>query len=254
MSSINSRNVRKPNKRKPVFGPAKQKSNTKSIISPMYTQPRVGFEVYHSKGVSIVPDVYVTKIAYKGRFAINPTSGALAYHQFSANSIYDPDVSATGTFPEGYAILSSMYNNYRVISVNVEFQIGCTGTTSATTMFEAAIALATTATPYNTMEAASASPFSRWRICSGTSNPIQRLSYTMPIYKLFGVEPSAILDDQRYSGTLGSVGTGGNPGYNGIINILTKPVDGSTTLSLFAYVKITYMVECYGRQTIATMG
>jgi len=51
---------------------------------------------------------------YYSDFSITPGTGTAGNHLFSANGIYDPDITGTGHQPYGFDTYASIYNHYRV--------------------------------------------------------------------------------------------------------------------------------------------
>lgn len=62
------------------------------------------------------PTKKLVRMTYSGVVALAPTAGAVATHVFSANGIFDPDITGTGTQPLGHDQWSGFYNHYCVIA------------------------------------------------------------------------------------------------------------------------------------------
>lgn len=68
------------------------------------------------------PAVYITKMRYVDTITMDPTSaesGGYVYHQFRANSIYDPDLTGVGHQPRGRDEMSALYLKYCVIGSKI---------------------------------------------------------------------------------------------------------------------------------------
>jgi len=233
----------------------KQKSKKKGKKTQSLHTPGGGaLIVYVNPGNRIVPDVYATKLTYAQRVILTSTAGAFTTTQFSGNSVYDPYIPTGGSVPEGYTIMSSLYVNFRVVKFWLEAVYATVGTTASTQMMEICVSLEPTATSPSTMEAMKGSPYHSWKIVSGTTNPLNKIKMSMSVAKIFGIEPTGILTDSRYSGTTGSFGSGANPSNNCVINIGLQGVDRSSSVTSQVYVTIVYDVEFYNRQTFTTMG
>lgn len=63
---------------------------------------------------SLMPDQFVTKLRYFTNFTLTPTGGTVASRAFSANGLWDPDVSGIGHQPRGFDQLMSIYRHYNV--------------------------------------------------------------------------------------------------------------------------------------------
>lgn len=70
-------------------------------------------------------DRKTVKIRYADTFQLNTSTvaGAISAHYFSANSIYDPDVTGTGHQPYGFDSYKLFHNHYTVTNakINVKF-------------------------------------------------------------------------------------------------------------------------------------
>lgn len=58
-----------------------------------------------------VPRKLITKLRYYDSFSINAGLGAAASHVFSANGLYDPNITGTGHQPRGLDQLFAMYDH-----------------------------------------------------------------------------------------------------------------------------------------------
>jgi hypothetical protein len=61
-----------------------------------------------------MPVHFRTTLSYAEKISINATSGVAATQVFSANGLYDPDVTGTGHQPRGFDQLMAMYDHYVV--------------------------------------------------------------------------------------------------------------------------------------------
>lgn len=60
------------------------------------------------------------KFRYSDSISINPgAAGAAGVHVFSANGLYDPDVTSTGHQPTGFDEVSALYDHYTVTWVKI---------------------------------------------------------------------------------------------------------------------------------------
>jgi len=62
-----------------------------------------------------LPDSTIRTLKYCGQFSINAGIGSAGGYTFSANGIWDPDISGTGHQPYGFDQLMAMYNHYEVL-------------------------------------------------------------------------------------------------------------------------------------------
>lgn len=68
-----------------------------------------------------------SNLMYATTLDLNPAAGGLAaVHVFSANGLYDPDVSGTGHQPRGFDQLIALYDHYVVIAAKITWKFGTT--------------------------------------------------------------------------------------------------------------------------------
>lgn len=67
-----------------------------------------------------VPLRMATKFKYVSEFTLNPgAAGTAGVHVFSANGLYDPDLTGIGHQPRGFDQLMSMYDHYTVLGSKI---------------------------------------------------------------------------------------------------------------------------------------
>lgn len=79
-----------------------------------------------------VPTQKVVNMRYCATQAITGTLGALGTYVFSANSIYDPDVTGIGHQPMGHDTMATLYNHYVVLGSRVRVDWGQNSANSGT--------------------------------------------------------------------------------------------------------------------------
>jgi len=60
------------------------------------------------------------KFKYFAEVGLNAAAGALVDYVFSANGMYDPDITSTGHQPYAFDTMMSMYNHYTVIGSKIK--------------------------------------------------------------------------------------------------------------------------------------
>lgn len=70
-----------------------------------------------------IPTRRRVSMRYCEAFALTCTSGVLTSHLWSANSVYDPNVTGTGHQPISYDSMSALYNHYTVVGAKIRFTI-----------------------------------------------------------------------------------------------------------------------------------
>lgn len=60
------------------------------------------------------------KLRYCETISFNPASGVAGTYTFSANGLYDPNISGTGHQPYGFDQLMALYNHYTVLGARIK--------------------------------------------------------------------------------------------------------------------------------------
>lgn len=69
------------------------------------------------------PKTTMVKLRYVAGITINPAAGVLGYHDFRANSCYDPDATGVGHQPMNYDMWTGLYNHYVVVGSKITARI-----------------------------------------------------------------------------------------------------------------------------------
>lgn len=69
--------------------------------------------------VSGMPKIRRAHLRYAEDFNLNSSVGSMAVYRFRANSLYDPNQSATGHQPLGYDQWAALYNHYVVVGAKI---------------------------------------------------------------------------------------------------------------------------------------
>lgn len=107
--------------------PKYQRRNRKRIFKRKRRNYRV------ARMPSLLGNKKLVKLKYNETLQLNPgAAGAIATYVFSANGMYDPNVTSTGHQPRGFDQLMALYNQYTVIGskINVTFIKGGSQATS----------------------------------------------------------------------------------------------------------------------------
>ena len=102
--------------------PRKYKNKKRSTRKSNYRR-----RSYNPVSRQLLPKRRVVNMRYAANFTLDPASGAVANHVFSANGMYDPDITnvVTGHQPLGFdQFVPTLYDHYTVIGskVTVSFQ------------------------------------------------------------------------------------------------------------------------------------
>lgn len=178
----------------------------------------------------VIPQLLIP-LRYSQTITLSCTSGAVAYHQFRCNSLYDPDYTTTGTQPMLYDQLSAIWTKYCVYGckVNAEF---ITPTASSPTQVTLRPSVTSSAPSDNDAEAER-----RWGrtavIMKETNKAI--LSEYIDIGQVYGYNKSQIITDDTFT----SLNTG-NPLNIVYLNVVAKPLDNSTTTTVYVHLTMTF--------------
>lgn len=82
-----------------------------------------------------IPPKVTTTLKYVERVGMTSTTGAMSLHAFSANGLFDPNITGTGHQPMYFDQLAALYNHYMVEASRIKVEImpfNTTGSSSAT--------------------------------------------------------------------------------------------------------------------------
>lgn len=71
---------------------------------------------------SPLPPKFKTTLRYQTTQSIDPALASIGYKIFSANGMYDPDISGAGHQPRGFDQLMAMYDHYTVVGSRIVIQ------------------------------------------------------------------------------------------------------------------------------------
>lgn len=204
----------------------------------MPTKPRTKVRTYKKKrgrkqgplapiGQSIgFPREQTVRLRYCQTVTLASTVGALGYHQFRANSLFDPDYTSTGHQPLIYDVYSSLYNHYQVLGSKISAVL--LPNSDLTTPHVCGIYLSDDITTYTTWDA-----FQE----SGRSMPksIQSIEKPARLVAKFGLKKffTKSVDNGATSALVST-----NPAEEAFYTIWLQPVDTSTSSSSSVLVRV----------------
>lgn len=144
----------------------------------------------------------VKRLKYVERIGINPAlTGALSSYTFSANAMFDPNVSGTGHQPYGFDQLMALYNHYQVIGSKIRITV--TGQPNESFIYGLQLNDATIMSSTN-VEAICEQPFAKRKIVSpGTSDTKDlTMSQGFSLRKFFGSKSNVntLIGNRSYMG------------------------------------------------------
>lgn len=81
--------------------------------------PRYHNKLSNNMSTSPVPSEMNVKLKYVDTIALQPGAGTIAYHLFSTNGLYDPDITAAGHQPMGFDQWMTFYEHYTVTGCKI---------------------------------------------------------------------------------------------------------------------------------------
>lgn len=191
-------------------------------------------------GKVLTPMTLTRTLRYTDLISINPqASGAAGAWKFSANGVYDPDLTSTGHQPLGFDQYMLMYEHYRVKASKITVTIvGSQG--AATDQLIAAVYLDDDTTSITDATVAIEQGLTSYAVLNsgaGANSKVLTKSYERTRY--------GVKDDNW--GT-----DGGNPSDTVVYHILVAALDGSSDPgAVNMLVNIDYVVEFQERKTLA---
>lgn len=157
------------------------------------------------------------KLKYVEAFSLNPgASGVPATHVWSANGMYDPNISGVGHQPRGFDQLMALYDHYYVTSSTVTVDFGSVSN-DAIAPFVCGITLQDDASPAGDMVQAMENRSAVYRLTTDAVTP--RLS--------LGFESKAFFSRFKNE-LLGS--SGGNPTDQAYFIVFAQPANSASDL------------------------
>lgn len=197
-----------------------------------YKQPSYVF-------ASGMPTTRLAKLRYVGQPVFNSSVGLIQTWKFSANGIFDPDITGTGHQPMGFDQWSAYYNHYTVVGARCT--IRCMTTPSAGSYAPTLLALYLSDDTSQPFTGASGyleskkGPF----VAFGIEDTKQKfLSHNFSAKKFFNV--SDMKDNFDRLGAL----AGANPTEQAYFTLVHAPVyPGQTTQPMNLIVTLDYVVQ-----------
>lgn len=146
----------------------------------------------------------ITRMKYNDAISINPATNQCATHVFSANGLYDPDVSGVGGQPRGFDQLMALYDHFVAIGAKLDLYIGNSDNTSSMVV---GIAVLDTSTASTSARYYMESAYVKSIIVQGGNQGARKLSLSVNPNKFLG--RSHPLSDSQLKGSTSSNPTEG---------------------------------------------
>lgn len=175
------------------------------------------------------------------------TAGAGTYFLMSGNSAYDPDWTAVGQQPEGFDEWMAFYEEYTVLKSTMSVKFLTASDQPSANVFEIAIApRAGTASVLvaTGLDNLRSTPYSVHDEIAGPFYPKTYFA-SMSTAKIYGKPESAITAEDTYSGT-----NAADPAQEWTWQVAAKPVDGATSITVYAYVTMKFSCLFHSRRRV----
>lgn len=187
-----------------------------------------------------LPNKLFSKLKYADRtVTVNPTSTIMDVHVFSANGLYDPDITGVGHQPRGFDQLMTMYDHYTVVGAKITVSFLPTLASSVNQNAVVGIALKDSPSfPTDANEYLEGRNVA-FRYISNTSGSVSapvRVTKNCSVSKFLGIK--GLMSSSIARGTVST-----NPTEQVYFHIFCDNVDNSSELNVMnASVYIEYMV------------
>lgn len=191
-------------------------------------------------GRSFLPMKYMCKMIATNQVTPVPTS---PQHTFQTRILNIAGVFNDSANVNGFDIMNSLYERWRVNYASISLQVINLGVVSVSF---AMLAEPTLATFTNTLEMME-QPFSKRRVINSGigGNAFQTIKYPIAPKKLFG--RNLKYDDD---GVSNGVNNTGPTGTNAMWNVILETLDGTDSVEVTYYTKVTYWVTWYDRKIV----
>lgn len=200
-----------------------------------------------AKLVGQIPDKMLVTLKYNDRFTLSGTTGTPAIQRISCNSLHDPDLTGAGHQPLYYDQLvntlqgNGLYHKYLVHSMSYNIKAVNTDTSVEQTIVVLPTTHGNTVTTGDNIDALCEAPYAKRRIMSTAGGGQNQATFkgTINIRKLEGVKQ---LDRSGYQATYGAA-----PSYQPVLNIVSMPMNESSSHNTLLDVTVYYKCEIYDR-------
>ncbi len=187
----------------------------------------------------------IIKLNYMEEFALDPGSGLADTHVFSANGIFDPNITGVGHQPMGFDEWIVMYDHITVIASKIEFTLWShvTGSLGQGVMGVALTDSATVAATKEILVERGDSTYRAYGSVTSGASPLKITKY-FGTKKFFGVKD--LLDATIYRNTVSS-----NPSEQAFYHCWQGAANGQDGAGLSCMAKITYLCVCNEPRALA---
>lgn len=194
------------------------------------------------------------KLRYCDSTSINPLgSGALGYHTFHCNSLYDPDVTGTGHQPKGYDEWTYFYDHYTVLGSKIKVTFTSMDDTPATGSYACGIFVDDNNTPPSNIISMMEEAKNKYKVITTahSGKVSQIISQNFSAKKFFGKKD--LIGSSLYRGSMGGVGVGSNPDEGAYFQVWCTALDALTDpATIRILIEIEYIACLTERKELTT--
>lgn len=185
---------------------------------------------------SPVPTKFATKVIYASQFQLDAgVAGVPGVYVFSANGLFDPDITGVGHQPRGFDQIMALYDHYVVIAVKVKFEMAPASST-ASNVARCGITLKDSSTVFTNANNYMEAGYTIWSLASvgGTSEGVKFEKAYNPNKFLGRSKPLA---DAELKGSASA-----NPTEQAFLHLWTAPVQSLDAGPFDCQVHLEYSV------------
>lgn len=184
-----------------------------------------------------VSDRCFAKLRYTTRLDLTPVTAPTDSWVFSGNSLFDPDVSGSGSQPMGFDQYATFYNKYRCRGSKIV--VRAAATSGSHFPCKLVVYPQDDNATVTGVDNAAARAFARTGVTSGYGGPVTTLKNYMTSKKQFGVK--SINEETSYAAAVNA-----NPSLRWYWCISVGTLDLTTSIAgMYAEIEITYYTEFY---------
>lgn len=184
---------------------------------------------------SPMPTVYTTKLKYTQiiQIASNIVAGVASVIVFSANGLYQPNITSSDHQPRGYDEIQALYSHYRVLGSKITFR--CTnGDSNFGAITGISLQASSSANTYITDYTEDSNTVKRM-VGNNDGSSVGVMTYKCAPHKFLGLK----YDEDNLRGNVSS-----NPSEQAYYHIFTNNV-GGTTSAVTGEVEIEYLCQFF---------
>lgn len=181
----------------------------------------------------------VCKLRYCESISIDPGAGVLGSYTYSANGLYDPNISGTGHQPYGFDQLMALYNKYTVLGSKIQIRLLNVGASSPNSWFSVKLCDSTTLNTGDTQYALEQPGWGKKYYIQNASQAVPYAVRTFSAKRFFKQSRAVIRGDDTLSGTSST-----NPNEGAFFIICFGPLISGENLAAFTVqVQVDYIAR-----------